>query len=164
MYRITEEIAQHLTGHSKNPEIPGLQKDKLSPFTPRNKYSIGFIDRVIAYNTDALYMVEIDLEMKGFFLYRNGELQHPNDKLEMPRAHMDPHTTNMEATLDISDCSIELPDQIRKLTEAVRIKELEDLLKREPELKLCLNLEKEKGHGKSFFRRLLEISTFGVFK
>ena len=164
MYRIEEEMARYLSNNAKNPEVPGLQKDKHSPFTPRNKYSIGFIDKTIAYNTDALYLLEIDIDMKAFFLYRNGELGAPNDKLEMPKAHLDSHTTDLEAMFDIADCSIELPDQIKKLTSAIRIKQLEDLFKKEPELKLCLDEPKEEQHGKSFFRRLLEISTFGFLK
>ena len=163
MSRITEDIFQHLVNNTKSPDIPGLQKDVHSPFTPRNKYSIGFIDRIVAYNTDALYMIEVDGDMKGFFLYRNGELKSPDNKMEIPKAHLDPHTTDMEAMIDVADCSIELPDQIQKLTEAIRVKTLGELFAKEPDLDLCIN-KKEIDNGKGFFRRLFEISTFGIFK
>ena len=73
----------------------------------------------------------------------------PNDKLELPKSHLDSYTTDLEAKLDISDCSVELPDQMKKLTDAIRVKQLEDLFKKEPELKLCLNEPKESGNGKS---------------
>ena len=163
MYRITEEMAKYISSNSKNPEVPGVQKDTKNPYTPKNKYSIGLIDRAMAYNSDALYMLEIDADLKGFFLYSNGELKSPDDVIEMLKSHIDEYTTDLESMLDVADCSIQLPDQITKLT-GVSITTIESLFIKEPDLKLCLNTPKEKKNGKGFFRRLLKISTFGIFK
>lgn len=152
MYRITEEIAHYLLDVSKSFDIPGIEKDTARPFVIKNRQAIGSINPLLVFGSDAMYLIESDepesgldggTGVAGYWLYRNDELKIPDDTIEMPRSSVDRYTTNPDEIIDVADCSIELPSAVEKLL-CKKIESLERLLELEPELKDCIDPEKEK--------------------
>lgn len=150
MYRITREIAHYLLETSKDFHIPGLSKETDKPFVIGNQNSIGSINPFLVVASDAKFIVETDApevdagtsEVPGFWLYKQNELKAPDDLIEMPRASLDHYSTNPEEQLNITDCIIELPSPIDKLT-CLSVSSIERLFSLEPDLKGCLDPEKE---------------------
>lgn len=157
MYRITKEIALYLIDNSKDFDIPGIDKDQDKPFVIRNLNSIGSVNPFLIIGSYCKYIVETDApemvmehpehtEVSGFWLYKQSELKKPDDLVEMPRASIDHYTTDLEAQFDVTDCIVELPSPVDKLT-CVSIKTFERLFELEPELKDCLDSRKEEMYG-----------------
>lgn len=156
MYRITEELAHYLLDVSKSFDIPGIEKDTTRPFVIKNRQAIGSINPLLVFGSDALYLIESDepeagldggTGVAGYWLYRNDELKSPDDTIEMPRSSVDRYATNPDEMIDVADCSIELPSPVEKLL-CKKIESLERLLELEPELKDCIDPEKEETYGR----------------
>lgn len=156
MYRITRDIALYLMDNSRDFKIPGIDKDKVNPFVIQNRDSIGSINAFMVVGSDSKFIVETDApeanainsEVSGFWLYKNSELKTPDDVIEMPRSSLDHYSTDLEEMLNVTDCVVELPSPIEKLT-CPSVTTLERLFELEPELKNCLDPEKEKLYARN---------------
>jgi hypothetical protein len=149
MYKITKELALYLIDNSKDLNIPDIDEKSETPFLIRNFNSIGAINPLLVTGMDCRYLVELDssefgypqaTEVSGFWLYRRDELKKLSEPFEIPRAQVDRHFTDLEAVLDISDCVIELPSSIDKLT-CTHVSSMERLLELEPGIKDCVEKE-----------------------
>ena len=158
MYRITKKIALYLIDTSKDFDIPGLDKDQNKPFVIRNINSIGSISPLLIMGADCKYIVETDAPemvedaqeltgIVGFWLYKQSELKKPDDVIEILRASVDHSVTDVEEQFDITDCVVELPSPIDKLT-CISIATFDRLFELEPELKNCLDTQKREMYGK----------------
>jgi hypothetical protein len=152
MYQITRELAEYLLIHSRNPQIPGIQEGETKPFIPRNLNAIGIIDPFVALGTNLEYVVHCDYDVKendelvysppivGCWLYHASELKSFKEPVHIKRGDIDPYTTNLEEQFDVTDCSVEIPAEVDRLT-ATKVETLERLLEIEPKIKDCLDQE-----------------------
>ena|SRR5579863_1413882 len=149
MYRITEEIARRILTNIRNPEIGPLDITQEDPFTPKNLNSIGIIDPYCCIGTEFRYVLEFPYPfinnhlpplpgLEGFWLYRCEELFPPMEPFSVPRYLADPNIKDGEQQLDVTDCSIIVPDDIQKLT-CISILTFEKLIEHEPMLLDCLS-------------------------
>jgi hypothetical protein len=148
MYRITEEIAHKILRNIRNPKIGSLDITQEDPFTPKSLNSVGVIDCYCAIGTEFNYSIEFCYPvinaalpqipcLEGFWLYRKEELQQPSEPFSVPRYLADPNIKTNEEMLDVTDCSIVVPDDISKMT-CVSILTFEQLIRHEPMLLDCL--------------------------
>jgi len=152
MFKINESICTYLLETSKDMEIPGLLEDEVKPYVARNDDAIGTITPFMVMGTNCKYLIEIDTakfndpnlvyDSKGFFLYRQDELKKLEDSFEVERKLVDMYSESDEK-LDISDCSIELPNETDKI-HALTIDTIEKLFEVIPDIKECLDEERIK--------------------
>lgn len=155
MYRITREIALYLIDNSNDFHIPGIDKDQVKPFVIGNRNSIGSVNPFLIVGSDAKFIVETDApevdadnsEVPGFWLYKQSELKIPDDVIEMPRASLDHYSSDLEEKFNVTDCIVELPSPIDKLT-CLSVSSMDRLFELEPELKGCLDPRKEDLYGR----------------
>jgi hypothetical protein len=149
MYRLSEDVARKLLRNVRSPEIGPMDITQKDPFSPKNLNSIGFIDPYCCIGTDFHYLLEFPYPfinpnlppiqgLNGFWLYRREELLPPGEPFTVPRYLADPNIQNGEEQLDVTDCSITVPDEWKKLS-ATSILTFEALIKNEPLLLDCLN-------------------------
>ena len=155
MYRITKEVAFYLLDNSKDFQLPNVDDTTDKPFTIRNLNAIGSISPILVTGSDCKYLVEIDpgefgfkpLDVAGYFLYKRSDLKKIDDVFEVPRAAIDRYCSDSEAFLDITDCVVELPSAIEKLT-SLQVKTVERLFELEPGLVDCLDI-KDTSYGQN---------------
>ncbi len=153
MYRIDKDLAFYLLDNSKDFQIPSVDEGSDKPFTVRNLNAVGSISPILVMGSDCKYLVEIDpgdfganqLDVAGYFLYRQSDLKKVTEVFEVPRVAIDRYSGDSEELLDISDCVIELPSAIDKLT-SIKVISLDRLLELEPGLANCLDI-KDNAHG-----------------
>jgi hypothetical protein len=155
MYRLSEEIATKILKSIKNPDIGELDINSKTVFLPQNKRSIGLIDPFAAIGLDMDYILEVPYSLfsqletsakslQGYWLYKKGELSKPEEPIEIPKALVDINLPkDSEELLDVSDCCVQMPGEIDKLT-CPLISSLDTLLAKEPLLLDCLNLGEKK--------------------
>lgn len=143
-------MAHYLLDNSNDFGIPGMDKEDNKPFVVNNRDSIGTVNPFVIVGSDSKFIVETDMpeagvdlvQVEGFWLYKNSELKAPDDVIEMPRASVDHYTTDVEGDIDVTDCIVELPSPIDKLT-CLTVSTLKRLFDLEPDLKKCLDPKKE---------------------
>lgn len=148
-------MALYLIENSNDFHIPGIDKNQDKPFVIGNRNAIGSVNPFLIVGSDAKFIVETDApevdadnsEVPGFWLYKHDELKTPDDFIEMPRATLDHYSTNMEEQFNVTDCIVELPSPIDKLT-CLSVSSLERILALEPDLKSCLDPKKEELYGR----------------
>jgi hypothetical protein len=148
MYRISEEVAHKILKNVRSPELGPMDITQPDPFLPKNLNSVGIIDCYAAIGTDFKYILEISYPfinpalppikgLDGYWLYRRSELMQPTEPFNVPRYLADPNIQNGEDLLDVTDCSIVLPNAVDKLT-CISIMSFEKLIEKEPLLLDCL--------------------------
>lgn len=146
MYRIDKNVVDYLLEHAND---PGLKSDDMNPYLPKNLNTFGIVDPFGCFGSDFEYIIESDFEasdgvlqykpeVSGFWLYHTSELKKAIKTVEIQRNLVDSTVKDINTVMDITDCCIELPDSIEKLT-APRIGSIEELLKLDPNIKKCLN-------------------------
>jgi|SRR5579864_1595929 len=148
MYRLSEEVARKILRNVKNPEIGPLDITQKDPFSPKNLNSIGFTDPYCCIGTDFPYILELPYPfinprlpnipgLDGYWLYKNYELVPPTEPFSVPRYLADPNMQDGEEQIDVTDCSIVIPDEVQKLT-CLSLTTFESLIKYEPAILDCL--------------------------
>jgi len=154
MYRITDEVAKLLLAHAKNLQLPELTSSE-PLFVPKNSKTIGTIDPIMAIDSTAEYILETDYAfgetgntyepiVDGLWIYRNNKLKTVKEPVMILKALVDPNATDPEELLDVSDCCVEIPSAVEKLT-CPKINSIKRLLELEPALKDCLTKIPEGG-------------------
>ena len=155
MYRLSEEVAQKILKSIKNPDIGELDINSNSVFLAKNKHSIGLIDPFASIGLDLDYILEVPYPMftniqapektlQGYWLYKRGELPTPEEPIEIPKALVDVNLPReAEELLDVSDCCVQVPSDIDKLT-CPLVSSFEKLIEKEPLLLDCLDLTEKK--------------------
>jgi hypothetical protein len=145
MYRIPQNLASYLLDHSKGFEMLGIDKDPEHPFIQSNVNAIGSINPLFIMGSESKYIVEIESpefgiepEIVGCWLYKKSELNSIKDTFEIPQTAIDKNCTNLDTILDISDCVVEIPSPIDRLT-CTKIDSLNRLFELEPDIKNCLS-------------------------
>lgn len=146
MYRITYEIAELLLKNPQDPLVPGIIGDDKKPFVAKNKHSIGYLDPICVCGADYDYIVESDYPLtegmhepgaEGFWLYKRDELKSAQN-VSVPRGLVEAYSLlDPEEPLDITDCCIETPSIVDKLT-CLQVTSLSRLFEMEPNLKKCI--------------------------
>ncbi len=152
MYKITEQICAYLMDSSKDMKVPGLVADQLKPYIAQNEKAIGVINPFLVLGSHCDFIIELDSTKfkdpsikhisRGFYLYRREELPTPDDDILVERNNIDMYSQS-ENKLDITDCTIELPEEKDK-ARAPMIVSLDMLFKLLPEIKECLDPDREK--------------------
>ena len=152
MYKITEKICAYLMDSSYDMKVPGLIADQEKPYVAQNDNAIGMINPFLVVGSNCKFIVELDIskfedprltpQPKGFFLYRREELDRPDDEVLVDRKAIDRYSES-EEKVDLTDCAIELPEDSDK-ERASQIESLESLFTLIPEIKECLDPEREK--------------------
>jgi hypothetical protein len=148
MYRLAEEVAHKILKNIRSPELGPMDITQKNPFMPQNLNSIGIIDPYCCIGSDFHYMIELPLPyinpnlpniagLDGYWLYRREELLSPIEPFSVPRYLADPNVMDGEQTIDVTDCSIVIPDDIQKLT-CLSIMTFEKLIEKEPLILDCL--------------------------
>jgi len=148
MYRLSEEVVRKILKNVKSPEMSPMDVMEDNPFMPKNLHSVGWIDPYCCIGTDFDYILEVPypfinpnlppLEtLDGYWLYRREELQPATDPFSVPRYLADPNISNADEMMDVTDCSIVIPEEWQKLG-ATSILTFEALIKNEPLILDCL--------------------------
>lgn len=158
MYRIPVNLADYLIKNSRDPEIPGLNKDPINPFTPRNLCAVGYLDPFVSSGADYTYSVFADLpypetekfpaytpELQGYWLCKREELTQSKDtdQITVNKGIVDPTCIDKDEIIDITDCCIADVPAVDRLT-CPMVNSLDRLLELEPGLKQCLTTYMER--------------------
>jgi hypothetical protein len=157
MRKISFELLTYLMNNTNKPDMPPLKLNEPHPFTPRSYKAVGVIDPYMALGIDFDYVVESskslindispNLDTASFWLYKRDELKAPSNPVLVPQYYLDPNVKEQDQMFDITDCCIELPSEIDKLT-CPLVSSLDQLLKLEPNLADCLKSNRGKFNGK----------------
>lgn len=152
MYRLSPDLVKELMHKMRKPK---LHEDLGNAFTHSDLNSIGVIDPHAAVGTNFHYSIESPLpvmfpatpyekvNVDGFFLYKREELQGLTEQpWTLNKAIIDPLCQDHTEQMDAADCAIVLPTDIDKLT-CKTLNTLDQLLKHEPLIVDCLNMEKK---------------------
>jgi len=151
MYRLSEELAKEIISRIKSPEFESTGN---TAFLPRNLNSVGLIDPICCIGSMFHYVLEspkpiiyhnIPFNPAGvnaYFLYRKEELKPLEEPWEISRVFVDPTAQDPEEKIDVREAAIMLPTDIEKLT-APTITTMDQLIKKEPLILDCLNMEKK---------------------
>ena len=155
MYKISEQVFAYLLNSSKDMKMPGLVNDQIKPFVAQNDDAIGNITPYLVIGSNCKFLIEFDASQfdkdsdielkpksKGYYLYRQEELNMPDDEVLIERKMVDSYSQS-EEKVDLTDCSIELPSELDK-THAMSILTIEELFELLPDIKECLDPEREK--------------------
>lgn len=162
MLRITETMADYLLATRRGAQIPGLVKDELKPFVQRNTHTIGFISPAFVSESDSRFLVELsippvesmeeaeqiaeDPSKRSWWLFKREELQAPTEPFEVKRHLIDKYFSDEETMINISDCALVIPTEESRATTSM-VDSLEFLFQMFPDLKDCLDPEKERLYG-----------------
>lgn len=150
MYRLSDALVAELMPKVKKVEV---FNDGERAYTHASENSIGIIDPHAAIGTEFHYIIEspvpvlypelpfVKMNVHGFFLYKHEELVPLDGAWTLKRSFVDPICANHEEDIDAGDCAIKLPSDIDKLT-CKTISTMEQLIKHEPLILDCLNLDK----------------------
>lgn len=157
MHRISYDLSSYLMNNTNKPDMPPLRLDEQHPFLPKSRKAVGVIDPYMALGIDFDYVVEASVavinnmstkvESASFWLYRREELKKPTQPVLVPQMYLDPNIQEPDKMLDITDCCVELPPEIEKLT-CPLISSLDYLLQIEPDLEKCLKSNRRKFNAK----------------
>lgn len=150
MIRLSTDLAHELLRKAKIPEIA---KDGNNAFTLQSTNGIGIIDPVCALGLDFKYIIECPIsviypemegvikpDVNGYFLYKNSELQPLMQPWDIVRSLIDPLAGDNNELIDVSDCSVTIPNAVDKLTISVRkqVNTLEEVIQIYPDILDCL--------------------------
>jgi hypothetical protein len=149
MFRLSEDVARKILRNVKSPEIGPMEITQADPFMPKSLNSIGFLDCYCAIGTDFRYILEFPYPfinvnlppipgLDGYWLYRREELMQPMESFSVPRYLADPNILTADDLLDVTDCSVVVPDDISKLT-CKSLLTFEQLITNCPDILDCLN-------------------------
>lgn len=151
MYRLSEELAKEIIARIKAPEY---ESSGNTAFLPKNLNSVGLIDPICCIGSTFNYVLEspkpimyhnIPFNPAGvnaYFLYRKEELKELEEPWEIARVFVDPTAEDPEEKIDVREAAIVLPTDIEKLT-AQTINTMDQLIKKEPLILDCLDMEKK---------------------
>lgn len=151
MYRLSETLVSEMMLKVRKAKI---NEDVGTAFTHADLNSIGIIDPHAAIGTNFHYSVESPVpimypdipyektNVHGFFLYKREELAPlEGQPWTLNKSVVDPLCTDQTEQIDASECAIVLPSDIDKLT-CKTLSTMEQLIKHEPLIIDCLNLDK----------------------